>query len=271
MRIDFHVHLAIKEQLLPVPASFCDGFWPGPTGWNDIVRDAETLDAYLESQGVDYAVGLAESSPLATGVTTNQFVLERFGKAKRVILFAKLNPYTDRDLGGEVKRLAARGFRGIKLYPTYQHFFPNDRVLYPMYEACREVGWPVMVHTGSSIFPGAKIKYGDPVHLDDVAVDFPGLNILLVHGGRGFWYDRAAFLAKLHANIFIEVAGLPPQNLLKYFPDLPRLGDKVVFGSDWPANPGIRANMEAVNELGLTPETVEKILGGNAARLLGIK
>lgn len=270
MRIDFHVHLAIREQLTPVPAAFCDGFWTGERDWNDIVAGGEAMDAYLESEGVDYAVGLAEVSPKVSGVTTNEFVLERFGSSKRLLLFANLNPHVDRNLAGEVRRLSKLGFRGIKLYPTYQHFYPNEAELYPMYEACREAGWPVMVHTGSSIFPGAKVKYGDPVHLDDIAVDFPGLNILLVHGGRGLWYDKAAFLAKLHGNVYIEVAGLPPRNLLKYFPDLERIGHKVVFGSDWPANPGIRSNMQEIAKLGLTAETVENILGNTAARLLGL-
>ena len=69
------------------------------------------------------------------------------------------------------------------------------------------------------MFPGARLKYGDPLYLDDVAVDFPELAICLSHGGRPFWYDRAFALARLHRNVYIDAAGLPPRKLLDYFPD----------------------------------------------------
>ena len=270
MIIDFHVHLAAREHLVPASRAFCDSFWRERGDW-DALLTPDGIDSYLESEGVDYAVGLAEMSPLTTGVTTNEYVWERFRSSKRLLLFANPNPSATRRLDAEVRRLAALGFRGVKLYPTYQHFYPNDARLYPLYGACQELRLPVMVHTGSSIFPGAKIKYGDPVHLDDVAVDFPDLNVLLVHGGRGFWYDRAEFLAQLHPNVFLEVSGLPPKNLLNYFPNLERLHRKVVFGSDWPGNPGIRRNIEAVRALPLSTNAKEAILGGNAARLLGLE
>lgn len=270
MRIDFHVHVAIREQLKPVSAEFCDSFWTERGDWNDKVRDAAAIDAMIEAEGCDYAVGLPEVSPKVTGVTTNDFVYERFKDSKRLILFANLNPYVDSDLPGEVHRLADLGFKGLKLYPTYQHFYANDASLYPMYAACAERGWPVMVHTGSSIFSGAKLKYGDPLFLDDVAVDFPKLNLLIVHGGRGLWYERAAFLAQLHPNLFLEVSGLPPKNLLKYFPNLEKIGHKVVFGSDWPGNPGIKGNMDEVAKLPLSQKTIDNILGLTAARLLGL-
>lgn len=267
MVIDFHVHLAAREHLNPDAEAFCDSFWGERGDWDGLLTP-EAFDAYLASEGVDLAVGLAELSPVTTGVTTNEYVWERFRSARRLVLFANLNPFEVRRLDAEVRRLAGLGFRGVKLYPTYQHFHPNDARLYPLYAACQELGLPVMVHTGSSIFPGAKMKYGDPLFLDDVAVDFPELNLLIVHGGRGFWYDRAAFLTELHSNLYLEVSGLPPKNLLKYFPTLPKIAHKVIFGSDFPGNPGIKANMESIAELPLSREAVDGILGGNAARIL---
>jgi hypothetical protein len=92
----------------------------------------------------------------------------------------------------------------------------------------------------------------------------------MAHSGRGFWYDRAYFLTRLHANIHMEVSGLPPQKLLTYFPELERVADKVIFGSDWPGMPHIKRNIELIRGLPLKEETKEKILGGNAARILGI-
>ncbi len=270
MIIDFHVHLAAREHLRPDAAAYCDSFWNGRGDWNALLTP-ERFDAYLEREGVDYAVGLAEVSPRVTGVTTNEYVLERFRGSRRLILFASINPWTTPRPDQEVRRLAGLGFRGLKLYPTYQHFFPNSADLYPLYAACAEVGWPVMVHTGTSVFPGAKLKFGDPLLLDEVAADFPELVLLMVHGGRGLWYERAEMLARIHPNLYLEVSGLPPRKLLEYFPNLERIHHKVVFGSDWPGNPGIRANVEAVRALPLSDGAKAAILGGNAARILGLQ
>ena len=173
--------------------------------------------------------------------------------------------------GKELERLVTQdGFRGLKIYPTYQHFYPNDRELYPMYAVAQALKIPLMVHTGSSVFKGAKLKYGDPLTLDDVAVDFPDLKIVMAHSGRGFWYDRAFFLARMHENVYMEIAGLPPTRLLEYFPELERNADKVIFGSDWPGMPYIKRNLEMIRKLPLNASTFEKILGGNAARVLGL-
>jgi len=109
-----------------------------------------------------------------------------------------------------------------------------------------------------------------PSFFDDIAVDFPDLKIVLVHGGRGFWYDRALFLARLHSNIYLEIAGLPPQNLLQYFPELDKITDKVIFGSDWPGVPSIKKNIEIIKQLPFGAEAIDNILGGNAAKLINL-
>ncbi len=145
----------------------------------------------------------------------------------------------------------------MKLYPSYQHYYPNEQRMYPLYQAAQDLGIPVLFHVGSSVFRGTRMKYCDPLHLDDVAVDFPELNLVMAHAGRGFWYDRAFFLAKLHANVYLEISGLPPSKLMTYFPELDRLTEKVIFGSDWPGMQWIRRNMEAIGKLPLPAEGVE--------------
>ena len=162
------------------------------------------------------------------------------------------------------------GCRGLKLYPTYQHFYVNDPLLYPLYAEAQRLGTPIMVHTGSSVFRGARLKYGDPLYLDDVVVDFPELTVIMAHSGRGFWYDAAFFLAQLHANLYMEISGLPPRKLPTYFPNLERNADKIIFGSDWPALTDIKGNISAVRRLPLREDTKAKILGGTAARVLGL-
>jgi predicted TIM-barrel fold metal-dependent hydrolase len=272
--IDFHVHAGPYHDLRPWVTEWVQREVKGvqdPEAFFRSILTPEGMVQYLRANGVDYAVVLAELSPITTGTMPNEEVAELCREADCLIPFCNINPFLVADLAAELERYVTEmGFRGMKLYPTYQHFYPNDSRLYPLYAKAQELGIPVMLHTGSSVFRGARLKYGDPLYLDDVAVDFPDLTLLMVHSGRGFWYDRAYFLAKLHANVYMEISGLPPQKLLDYFPELERVADKVVFGSDWPGMPYIGRNIELIRGLPLKEETKEKILGGNAARILGI-
>jgi uncharacterized protein len=234
--------------------------------------DSGRFLGYLDANGVDYAVILAALTPVTAGTTRNEYVADFCEASPRLLPFASINPYITPEPARELERLVREGgFRGLKLYPTYSYYYPNDRMLYPLYAKAEMLGIPVMCHTGSSVFPGSRLKYGDPLYLDDVAVDFPDLVVFITHGGRPFWYDRAYALARLHPNVYIDVAGLPPRKLLDYFPELPRVAEKVVFGSDWPGIPGtIGENVAALRALPLTDAAKDAILGGTAARLLGL-
>jgi predicted TIM-barrel fold metal-dependent hydrolase len=270
--IDFHFHAGLYHEFHPWVLEWIKGQIEDPEQFVKEVLTPEGMVRYLREQGVDYAVALAELSPITTGMLTNEGVAELCQQVDCLIPFCSINPFLTADLAGGLERYVTdMGFRGVKLYPTYHHFYANSNRIYPLYAKAEELGIPVMIHTGSSIFKGARLKYGDPLYMDDVAVDFPDLTLLMVHGGRGFWYDRAYFLTKLHTNIYLEIAGLPPQKLLEYFPELERVADKVIFGSDWPGMPHIKRNIEIIRGLALKEETKEKILGGNAARILGIE
>lgn len=271
--VDFHIHPIVYDQFYVETA--LDWIKEMHTGkdWDRFYRDfsdPDYLSSYLRENGIDYGVVMAEISPMVTGVCTNEYVLQFCRDQERLIPFASINPSLTVNTGRELKRLVQEGFRGVKLYPTYQHCYPNDRRLYPLYGQAEQLRIPVMIHTGTSIFKGAKLKYGDPLYLDEVAVDFPGLNIILVHSGRGFWYERAFVLARIHENVYMEVAGLPPQKLLDYFPELERIADKVLFGTDWPGIIDPAGNIRAICSLPLSEQAIEKILGGNAARLLDL-
>ena len=271
LTIDFHMHAGLYHDLHPWVLEWIKTQLQDPEEYVQAVLTPEGIVSYLDQNGVDYAVALAELSPVTTGMMSNEGVIELCQGIDRLIPFCNVNPFLVADLAGELERYVTEmGFRGLKLYPTYQHFYANDSRLYPLYAKAQELGIPVMLHTGSSIFKGARLKYGDPLYIDDVAVDFADLTLLMVHSGRGFWYDRAYFLAKLHVNVYMEISGLPPQKLLDYFPELERVADKVIFGSDWPGMPHIKRNIDMIRNLPLREETKEKILGGNAARILGI-
>lgn len=272
MVVDFHIHPIHFDSLAPGYEAYLAAK-VGPD-WRALEgrygRPGPFLGLLTEND-VDYAVILAENTPVVTGVVSHEFVAEFCRASPRLFPFANINPHLTPRPARELERLVRdEGFRGLKLLPTYQFFYPNDAAIYPIYATAEELQIPVLIHTGSSVFPGARIKYGDPLFLDDVAVDFPGLAIVQAHGGRPFWYDRAAFLARLHPNVYVELAGLPPKRLLTYYPDLERIADKVIFGSDWPSIPDIRKNVEAIRQLPLSDGAKEQILGGNAARILRI-
>ncbi len=271
-RIDFHVHLGVYHEHKPWVTEWIKQ--SHPVGYDEYINrynDPGAFEELLSAEGIDYACVLAELSPVTTGICTNEQVQTFCKGRKRLIPFCDINPHLFTDLGSELRRkVEVEGFKGVKLYPTYQHYYLNDPRIYPLYQAAQDLKIPVLIHTGSSVFKGSRIKYGDPLHLDDVAVDFPSLNLVMAHSGRGFWYDRAFFLSRLHANLYMELSGLPPAKLLSYFPDLARNTDKVIFGSDWPGVAQIKRNMEAISKLPVPAEGLEKILGGNAARLLGL-
>lgn len=270
LRIDFHVHLGVYTYHQPWVTEWM--LQTHPQGYEEYIRrynDPEEFEELLTAEGVDYACILAELSHVTTGICTNDQVREFCRNSKRLIPFCDINPHLHTSLDYELRiKVEEQGFRGVKLYPTYQHYYLNDPRMYPLYHTAQELDIPVLIHTGSSVFKGSRLKYGDPLHLDDVAADFPSLKLVMAHSGRGFWYDRAFFLSKLHANLYMEISGLPPAKLMTYFPELARNTDKVIFGSDWPGMPLIRSNMDAVANLPLPAAGVENILGGNAAKLL---
>ena len=271
--IDFHIHVARIEDYHPWVIEWSSANIGRDQAEEYIRRylSPDGINALMDDNGVDYGVALAELSPICTGITTNERVAEFCRGNPRLLPFASINPYMVARPADELRRCVRElGMRGLKLYPTYQYYYPNEPMLYPVYAVAQELGLPVMLHTGSSVFRGSRLKYGDPLYLDDVDVDFPELKILLVHAGRGFWYDRAAFLARLHANVYLEISGLPPHKLMEYFPELERLAGKVIFGSDWPGMPLIARNIQAIRALPLSDDAKTKILGGNAATLLGL-
>jgi len=270
--IDFHVHICKEADWHPWVREYIQEVNPYFYQHFKELMNPDGLERYLKSQNVDYAVILAEDSPLSTGVVPNTYVHDFCDGRKRFIPFASINPTTISDLKKTLDTLVKeKDFRGLKLYPTYQHFYPNQKEIYPLYATAMELGIPVMFHTGSSTYKNAKIKYGDPLHLDEVATDFEELTMIMAHSGRGFWYNRAFFLSRIHTNLYMEISGLPPQNLLHYFPDFEKNAEKILFGSDWPGVKGIRDNIDALSKLPLKEETIHKILYENAEKILKLQ
>lgn len=270
--IDFHTHPYRPEDLNPPMRAFVEDVSAALREHGDELRDPCYFAKTLAAQGVQRAVVLPEHCPATSGNVRTETVLEWCAAAPEVLIpFASVDPNTDEAPADLLQRYIDAGARGLKLYPSYQFFYPNERRLYPIYEVCQAARIPLLLHIGSSVAPNTRLKYCDPIHLDDVAVDFPHMPIVMAHGGRGFWYEACAFMAAHFANVYIDVTGLVPDRLRDHFPNLEKFADKYVFGTDWPAMPkSVAHNIAAISALGLSDSALERIFYRNAARLLRI-
>ena len=150
---------------------------------------------------------------------------------------------------------------------------PRLDALAAIYRRAEEKGLPVMVHTGTSIFPGARCKYGHPMELDDVAIDFPDLPIIMAHGGRPLWVNEAFFILRRHKNVWLDLSGIPPRKILHYFPRVEEVADRVLWGTDWPS-PGVRGpgdNLDQFLQLGLPDRFKEQVAVENSLKLFPVK
>jgi uncharacterized protein len=275
--IDIHIHIQPLEMFKPHALALMqhgrhdcaevEKYCASPAAFMQFMDEAEIERAGL----INYV------SPEVIGFTpaVNDWIANYCATApQRLLAFGSVHPRYVADAGAEVDRLAKIGIRGLKVHPSHQLFAPNayrDGLgpLAAMYERAQANGLPVMIHTGTSIFPGARNVYAQPMLADDVSVDYPDLVVILAHGGRPLWMEEAFFLVRRHKNMYMDVSGIPPQKLMEYFPRLEAIADKVLFGTDWPGPgvPGVRGNIEKFRALPISPGAQQKILYDNAARL----
>jgi predicted TIM-barrel fold metal-dependent hydrolase len=211
---------------------------------------------------------------------SNEEIAELAHKESDVAIpFASINPHR----GAEAVRLAKRliedyGVRGFKFHPSVQDFYPNDRMAYPLYEVIAEAKLPALFHTGQTGVGagtpsggGIRLKYSNPMLLDDVAVDFPDMPIVLAHPSFP-WQEEALSVATHKPQVYIDLSGWSP----KYFPPIlvqyanTLLKDKILFGSDYPVMSPERW-MADFDKLNIKPEVRPLILKENAAKLLGLR
>jgi predicted TIM-barrel fold metal-dependent hydrolase len=278
--VDAHTHVARLPTLSPDWQQWVRTFGGGvPIGElfdaGGTPRPA-AIDEHFARQGADHVLLFTEYSPKVTGMQPIEDVLPLVAaNPVRFRPVANLNPHLHYPVARELARQVDLGAIALKIHPVHGGFEARDRMLYPAYAWAQERGLPVIVHCGTSSFSGSVNAYADPVLLDDVFRDFPGLTVLLAHGGRGWWYDAAAFLALSRPNVWLEVSGLPPQRLPDYYGrSLRRLAARMVFGTDWPGVPGVERNARALEkvllEAGCTEADVAAAWGGNAARIFGL-
>jgi hypothetical protein len=244
-----------------------------------IMKSPERLLRRLDQDGIARAVLVNYPSPDLMGFTArvNEYVAEYCKAAPdRLVPMGGVHPRFAEDAAGEVRRAAELGVRALKIHPPHMAVEPNAYLhgldaLRAIYEEAQRLRLPVMIHTGTSVFPGARSRTGEPIAVDDVAVDFPDLKIVLAHGGRPLWMDQAFFLVRRFPNVHMDVSSIPPRAILRYFPRLAEVADKVLYGSDWPA-PGVRSmadNLRDFRALDLPAEAFPKMLETNARAVFG--
>ncbi|MHA2253554.1 MAG: amidohydrolase family protein [Candidatus Kariarchaeaceae archaeon] len=167
--------------------------------------------------------------------------------------------------------------RGLKVHGPHQLIFPNAYVeglesQRKLYEMVQELQVPVIFHTGTSIFPKARSRFGHPLMVEDVLIDFPDIKAILAHGGRPSWTRESEYLMAKFPNLHLDLSGIPPHLIPDYFPRFHRYADRAIFGSDFPS-PGVpssRENAEAIADLPLSEDILHKILHGNAEKLIPV-
>jgi len=277
--IDTHVHVemdghgccSLDQELLDASAKY---FKAG----DNRTPTVDDLAIYYRERRIGAVVFSIDATTALgrPGLSSAEIIDRALEHADVLLPFASVDPH-DPSAVARVHALADRGARGFKFHPSLQAFEPNDLCYYPIYAAVEELGLPTVFHTGQTGIGaglpggrGIKLRYSDPMLLDDVAADFPGLKIVLAHPSVP-WQDAAISMATHKANVFIDLSGWLP----KYFPEqLVRaanglLRDKVMFGSDYPVISPDRW-LSSFDELDIKPEVRPLILKETATRVLGL-
>lgn len=272
LEVDGHGHKAMPQDLFDASAAYFRSGERTPS----VDRIAEVyrgldMAAVIFTVDARTALGHVPNSveDLVAGAARNNDVLIPFGS---------VDPRTGADAVALARRQAGElGVRGFKFHPSLQGFDPSDPSFYPLWDALQELGLPALFHTGQNGMGaglpggrGIKLRFSNPLLLDDVAADFPGLTVIMAHPSVP-WQDEANSIATHKANVHIDLSGWSP----KYFPEsLVRLSNnvlssKVLFGTDYPLiTPG--KWLDAFADLPLKDEVRPGILRDNAVRLLGL-
>jgi predicted TIM-barrel fold metal-dependent hydrolase len=273
--VDVHVHLESPDADGTATDDVARKYF-GDTGAR---RDGASVADYYRSRKMACVVFSVDERlsgrPQLSNDTVARFAADNPDIA---IAFASIDPARGAEGVREARRLVASGaVRGLKLHPPLQQFHPNDRAAYPLYEVFAEARLPVLFHTGhSGIGTGApggagiRLKYGHPMPIDDVAVDFPDLPIIMAHPSFP-WQDEAISVCLHKPTVYIDLSGWSPKylspTLIQYANT--RLKHKVLFGSDYPWITPDRWLADFA-QIGIRDEVRPLILKENAVRLFGL-
>ena len=276
---DVHIHIQPWRQLKPGPRKTMalakeDHF----AFLEALMDDPKLLLGMMDEQRIARVGMVNYPSPDVMGFddSTNEFAA-RYAEAApdRLLPYGGVHPRFTANARRDVDHLVEIGTRVLKIHPPHQVFAANAytdglTALGEIYATCERVGLPVMIHTGTSIFPGARSKFGNPMEIDDVAIDYPDLQIIMAHGGRPLYMAEAFFILRRHKHVWLDLSGIPPKNLFEYFPRIEELSAQLLWGTDWPS-PGVssmRRNVDQFLALPLPDSVKQAALQDNPERLL---
>jgi predicted TIM-barrel fold metal-dependent hydrolase len=272
--IDTHVH--IESEVSGNAANEAAQKYFGNSGAS---RSPKELAEYYRSRKIGCVVFSVDERLTGRPPVPNEEVAAFAAENSDVVMaFASVNPMRGAEAVSEAKRLiASGGIRGFKLHPPLQEFHANNKAAYPFYEVVNEAKLPVIFHTGHSGIGtgmpgggGVRLKYGNPMDIDDVAVDFPDMPIILAHPSFP-WQDEAISVCLHKPQVYIDLSGWSPKYfspvLVQYANTL--LRKKMLFGSDYPLITPDRW-MKDFAEAAFKDEVRPLILKENAVRLFGL-
>lgn len=273
--IDAHVHVNRFDLMTPGAQALIRGNPTFPQ-MERFVRDPLAFLAHLDAERIRAAwlINYCAKDVMGYGWEVNDWVAGYVRvDPRRLVAIGGYDPRHDGDARQAIGRLHALGIRGLKLHTVHQHLAPDNARLRPAYAALEALGMPLIVHTGTSRFPGADNAFADPAPLGAVCQAHPDLQVVVAHGGRPDHTRTAVDLVRRHPNAWLELSSCPPRRLPDYFGDLEALADRCIWGSDWPGPgvPGMRANVDAFLQLGLSARAQRAILHDNALRLVRLR
>jgi predicted TIM-barrel fold metal-dependent hydrolase len=278
--IDVHVHAErntdepqdpVTTEILGAAAKYFGGHPPQPT--------AEEVALYYKERNLIAVVfNVDDEAGMGRRRLGNDEVLEAARRHPDTLIpFGSVDPHKGKLGVREARELVKQGVRGFKFHPNVQAFWPNNRDYYPLYEVIAEAGLIALFHSGTTGIGagmpgggGVRLKYSNPMYVDDVAADFPDLNIILAHPSFP-WQDEALAIAVHKPNVYIDLSGWSPkyfpENLIRYTNT--QLKHKMLFGSDYPLITPERW-MSDFEKLAIRDEVRPLVLKENAARLFGL-
>jgi len=279
---DAHIHVGPHDRMNEGARRFMLGGRDDLDLLGRVMSSADALLRVMDAEGIARAALINSVAPDVIGITdlVNPWIARYVeGHRDRLVPVGGIHPRHSRDVAGDMRRLLdVYRLGAIKLHPPHMEMAANAYrtdcpSLADVYRLAGEAKRPVLIHTGTSIFPGARNVYADPMACDDVAVDFPATTLVLCHAGRPLWYETAFFLARRHPNVLLDISGIPPRKLLEVLPRISEIADRVLWGTDWPSK-GVRSmrrNVEDFLSLPLSDAVQRKILFDNAAALFASK
>jgi hypothetical protein len=295
MIIDFHVHPIMRRKLEETKPFFKKINAINAIEWYESLDlSVEGLIEEMNRAGVEKAVilGLNYNIDLPLIKISNDEIAALVNKnPDKFIGFASVCPtelineesiLTEASVKKAVEELRRAilelGLKGLKLLQPFQHFYPNDSLMRPLYREVEKLKIPILIHTGGEDFPGL-VKYCNPIYLDDVAKEFPNIRIVAAHMGSypfGVWFNEMMMIADENPNIYVDIAALRPRELI----DLNLLekaikyigSEKIIFGSDYPVvfNYTMRDEVNVIKSAKINERDRENILSLNAKRILEI-